>query len=252
MKNKRNMIILIVAFCILAIVVGSLVIINKEKRKEKSEESTNSLESNQVDKSIINYLKLSSLPEEYFGYFYQEDKYNNSSIDNNIKIYMAIRKVLSNQKDINYSKKIEIKEADVTDALKELFGSDVTYKHESLEGNTCSYTNFKYNKSKKMYIQEPDGCFESNTDTILSEIIDKKTTDKKIEIYEKIGYVEISYNTQNKKISYNIYKDIAKKNKIATIDEYSISSVKDSLSTYKYTFIKENNNYYLNSVELVK
>jgi len=252
MKNKKNIIIIVIAMCILVIVVGSLVVINKEKRKEKNEEPTNSLQSNTVDETVINYLKLNSLPEEYFGYFYKSDRYTNSNIDNNIKIYMAIRKVLSNKKDINYSEKIEIKEKDVTNALKVLFGSNVTYKHESLKGNTCSYTNFKYDKAKKMYVQEPDDCLESNTDTLLAEIIDKKTTDKQVEIYEKVGYVEISYNLEQKKLSYNIYSDVAKKNKVTTVDEYSISTVKDSLNTYKYTFTKENNNYYLSSVELVK
>lgn len=255
-KNKK-VILLIIAFIILAIIVGVLVIKNNEEHNEPNE--TPSTESNDLATtpdyySIINYLKLNGLPDEYFGYLYQNEKISQTEIDNQVKIYMAIRKVLTEAKTTDYTKKIEIKESEVTSALKQLFGQNVTFKHESLTGNTCSYTKFEYDEDKKLYIQNPedlDDCNYSN-DTILSKITEEKTLADSIEIYEKVAYVVNSYNFETKQAIYNIYTDMTKQTKIASANEYSIDNYLEQLNTYKYTFEKDNNNYYLKSVELVK
>ena len=250
LNNKKT---IIIGFAIILLLVfGYLVIINKDStKKEKNEPTNDKVELVNFDETVINYVKLNSLPEEYFGYFYKKDKYNMSDIDNNIKIYMAIRKVLSNQDDVNPSKKIEIKEEDVTKELKTIFGNNVTYKHESLNGNNCSYTNFKYDKSKKIYVQEKGECDQSETATIIYENIDRNETDTNLIIKERMAYVQTSYDLENKKVVYHIYKDINKTEKVATVDNYSIASCKDLLNTYQYTFKKENKNYYLEKIEKV-
>lgn len=257
MKIKdKKVIIYIVAAIILMILVGFLVITNKEKRGEwVTLEEDNSqdeiLESNDYY-SIINYLKLNTLPDEYYGYFYTEDNLKQRDIKNNIKIYMAIRKVIADKGLSNIDEEIKINESDVTKSLKEIFGNIVEYSHESLSGNTCSYTNFTYDKDSKTYIQKPSECIEPRTDTILYEIVDTKEEDGVVIIQEKVGFIENSYNLETKKLVYNIYKDVDKLEKIATVDNYSIDSCKELLYTYKYTFKKDNNNYYLESIDVIK
>lgn len=253
-KDKNKVTIYIVLAILLIIVVGTLVIVNKEKRGDlvTLEEENNEDVLTGIDYySIINYQKLNTLPDEYYGYFYKTKKVETKDIDNTVKLYMAIRKVVADQKLGNIEKEIQIKESDVAKAIKEIFGDKVEYKHESLNGNACSYTNFQYDKNSKMYIQKPDDCTETRTDTILDEMISTVEENDIVKVQEKVGFVETSYNLETKKLSYNIYKDIEKKEKVATVDNYSIDSCKELLNTYQYTLKKDNNHYYLESVEMI-
>lgn len=253
-KDKNKVTIYIVLAILLIIAVGTLVIVNKEKRGDlvTLEEENNEDVLTGIDYySIINYQKLNTLPDEYYGYFYKTKKVETKDIDNTVKLYMAIRKVVADQKLGNIEKEIQIKESDVAKAIKEIFGDKVEYKNESLNGNACSYTNFQYDKNSKMYIQKPDDCTETRTDTILDEMISTVEENDIVKVQEKVGFVETSYNLETKKLSYNIYKDIEKKEKVATVDNYSIDSCKELLNTYQYTFKKDNNHYYLESVEMI-
>ena len=251
LKNKKT-VIYIIAALILIIIVGSLVIINKENRKEETTKESNEIETTSDYLSTVSYLKLNTLPDDYYGYFYKKEKVTLNNIDNKIKLYMAIRKVITDKKINANNSKIEIATSDVEKTLKVLFGDKVEYKHESLNGNTCSYTAFKYDKSSKSYIQESDDCVEPRTDTIISEIIDTTEENNYLKITEKVAFVETSYNLETKKIVYNIYKDINKTEKVATVDSYTIESCKDLLNSYQYTFKKDSNNYYLETVEIIK
>ncbi len=258
--NKNVLIIIISVVVILLIALGVLIFNNKDKdNKPKDNNKGNNTENLENAKmpdyySILSYLKLTNLPEKYLGYFYQKDNYSVSTIDNKVKIYMGIRKVIGDNGDKynNPTNKIELKKEDVEKALISIFGPDIDYKHESLDGNSCSFSSFKYDKTKNLYIQEPGECPEMGTDTMLTEISNIKQEDKTVEIYEKFAYVELSYNLESQKVSYDIYKEVAKTTKVATVDEYSLESCKDQLNTYKYTFKLNNKNYYLESVELVK
>lgn len=253
-KDKNKLIIYVVVATLLIISVGTLVITNKEKRGEwvtLEEENKKEVLTGTDYYSIMNYQKLNTLPDEYYGYFYKNNKVEAKDIDNKVKLYMAIRKVAEEQKLGDIEKEIKIKESDIAKAIKEIFGNKIEYKNESLNGNACSYTNFKYDKKSKTYIQEPGDCTDDSTDTILDEVISTTEENNIVKVQEKVGFVETSYNLETKKLSYNIYKDVDKKEKVATVDSYSIDSCKDSLNTYQYTFKKDNNHYYLESIEMI-
>lgn len=254
-KDNKKIVIYIVIAILLIIVVGALIIVNKEKNEEWTtlEEDNSQVEDLEgIDYySIMNYLKLNTLPDEYYGYFYKINNIETKDIDNKVKLYMAIRKVVADQKLGDIEKEIQIKESDIAKALKEIFGDKVEYKNESLSGNTCSYTDFKYDKASKMYVQKPSDCIETRTDTVLDEITSTTEVNNTVKVQEKVGFIETSYNLETKKLAYNIYKDIEKKEKVATVDNYSIDSCKELLNTYQYTFKKDNNHYYLESVEMI-
>ena len=175
MKIKdKTVITCIIAILVLIVVVGVLVITNKGKREEwvTLEENNNQVVDSSDYLSVISYLSLNSLPDNYYGYFYKNDRITVKNIDNKVKIYMAIRKVITDKKiDVSKSE-MRINANDVEKALKLLFGSDVEYKHESLTGNSCSYTNFKYSKSDRVYIQKNDKCVEPRNGSIINEVID--------------------------------------------------------------------------------
>ncbi len=206
--------------------------------------------------TVINYLNLNTLPEEYYGYFFQNDELKVDDMDNKIKIYMAIRKIVADNPTtyLNTDKKLEINASDVEKALTILFGKDVKYKHDSLSGNACSYTDFKYDKENNLYTQMPSDCDELAKSTIYTEVVNTTEEDDKIIISEKVAFINFDYNLEEKKIYYYVYGDSKTTDLIATVESYGIDSCRESVPTYQFTFLKdkENGTYYLDKVELVK
>ena len=247
-ENKKLLIGGIILLLIIIAIILSIVL--KKDSKKDVLEKHETQKYNYYD--IISYLKLSDLPDEYYGYFYKKDKMTTDSISNNIKIYMAIRKVITDKK---ITGNIEIKAKDVENALNSIFGPNVKYNHQSITGNNISYTSFIYDRDSKIYSEEKidcDDCDSTQNSTIISEIIKTDDTNNIVEVYEKVGFVTTEYDLDTKKVVYNIFKDINEKELIGTTNQYSIEKYKDQLNTYKYTFKKNENSYYFEKVELVK
>lgn len=248
-ENKK--VLIGIGVLLLLIIAISISFMLKKDNKVNSNKNEDVSKYNYYD--VLSYLKLNDLPDEYYGYFYKKDGFNTNDISNNIKIYMAIRKVIA---DKSLTENIEIKASDVEDALKTIFGSSVKYNHQSIIGNNISYTTFNYDKDKNIYKEDKLKCTENcespRNDSIISKIVKTNNNDDIIEVYEMVGFVATGYNLQDKKVVYYIYKDIDKKQLVGTSDIYSIDQYKDKLSTYKYTFRKDKNNYYFEKVELVK
>ena len=262
-QDKQKQIVVIGSILVLIVLAVILVVINQNNQEEKPKEDPNQQEESPSKGetiampdyySFMGYLNLNSLPDEYFGYFYTKDKIKVNDIPNQIKIYLAIRKIISEQTE-KYAKPTEtltIPASEVETALEELFGTKINYKHESLEGNTCSYSAFKYNKSEKAYIQEPAECIESGRGTILSEIVSTEEGNDKVVVTEKIAFITFQYNIESKKIVYSIFKDVAGKQLVGTASSYGIQENKDDLDAYKYTFERDKSRYVLSSIERVK
>jgi len=262
-KDKQKQIIIIGSILVLIVLVVILIVVNQNNNSEKPNDDPNVEEtpSNNDNPltmpdyySIMGYLTPNTLPKEYFAYFYTKDSIKANDIPNQIKIYMAIRNIISEQTE-KYAKPTEtitIPQSEVETELKELFGSKIDYKHESLVGNTCNYSAFKYNKAEKAYVQEPSECPSSGPGTIFSEIISIEESNDKIEVTEKIAFITFQYDIQNKKIVYSIFKDVKGKDLVGTSSTYSITDYKGKLDTYKYTFKRDKTSYILSSVERVK
>ena len=206
--------------------------------------------------TVINYLNLNTLPKEYYGYFFQNNELSADDMDNQIKIYMAIRKIVADNPNayLNTDKKLEINASDVEKALTTLFGKEVEYEHTSLNGNACSYTDFKYDKESKLYTQMPSECLDAARNTIYTELVSTNEDEDKIVIREKVAIINFDYNLEAKKTYYYVYRDLAATDLIATVENYGIDSCRDSVPTYQFTFLKdkESGSYYFDKVELVK
>lgn len=247
LNNKKIYIYLILLLAIITIIC--LVIINNKNHNTENDFNISNTKTNYTN--IISYLQLNTLPDEYYGYFYKKEEVTTDTIPNNIKIYMAIRKIITANKLKN---NIEIKASDVEDALVSIFGTNVKYNHQSITGNNNSYTTFKYDKGiyKEDKTKCDDICNNPRTDSIISNIVKVDNTDNSTIVYEQVAFVSTGYDPDTKKITYYIYKDIDKKELVSKEDSYSIDNCKDKLNTYKYTFKKDKDNYYFERVELVK
>lgn len=206
--------------------------------------------------TVINYLNLNTLPEEYYGYFFKNDELSVDDMDNKIKVYMAIRKIVADNPNayLNTDKKLEINASDVEKALTTLFGKKVKVEHTSLSGNACSYTDFKYDKENNLYTQMPSDCPDAARNTIYTELVNTNEDEDKIVISEKVAIINFDYNLEEKKTYYYVYRDLEATDLIATVENYGIDSCRDSVPTYQFTFLKdkESGSYYFDKVELVK
>lgn len=255
--DRRKIVIGGAAVLILILVIAGIIFLNqKQNTKEKENNSQNEIK-NPIQKpdsyTMMNYVNQNQLPDEYFGYFYQKENYVRANVENRVKIYMAISKVVSenSNKYGDPSKKITIPQKEVIEALKEIFGKEVEYQHESLNGNSCSYSGFVYNEDKKEYVQEPEECETNRTMTILSEVLEETKSEDTKEIKIAVLFVDFTYDLETDQVLYQYYKDIDKQELIGTSSKYDITEYRKQASQYKFTFQEEDGNYIFEQVEKI-
>ncbi len=129
------------------------------------------------------------------------------------------------------------------------FGPYLEYK--VIKKSTMCPT-LSFDSNKKMYTYKND-CKNTTDISRYNKIIDVKEEETKIVVIEQVGYYASEILENN---VFKTYKDaINKTNSIGTISESTevqISNLKDSLSKYKYTFKKWNDQYYFYCIERVR
>ena len=180
--------------------------------------------------------------DKYEGYFYTDNYFDKENITDEIKIYLAIRS--SKEEDwANYKKDqyITVKESTVKNKINEIFGN-TTYLNKSIKGDSCVYSNFEYDDKSHIYIEEGPTSTNTLNSYYLTKTINYKI-DNEIIIYEKVAYIK---EIDNK---YYLYKSKDDLNEIAILDNINYDNYLNILNTYKYTFVKDNNNYIFKSIE---
>ena len=176
--------------------------------------------------------------DPYEGYFYTKDYVDFNNMDNQVKIYLAIRNMKQNDwKNYTKDEYITIKQTEVKRQMKEIFGND-KYTNESIFGDPCSYANFEYDDYSKIYIMQGNTCPNEYNSYYITKIIDYEIKDEEITIYEKVGYL-------NNNELYKIKND---SRIITTLKDNNIDKYLDELNTYKYLFIKENDKFIFKSI----
>jgi len=255
--SKKMQIVLIVLGSLLLIFGGFLLIRNltkngNSKKSKDSEEKANTRKD--VDLyTLISSLNITGLPAEYFGYFFTKDSYQVDEVNHQVKIYMAIRKIMAENPDAykDPSKKMIISEEKVEKAVKELFGEQVELKHESLVGNSCSYSSFKYDKTKKEYVQKPGECEDEKTISILMEQESSINTEETKEFIVWVAFVDFSYDRNSGQMSYQYYKDVNKDSPIGNNEKYDLEPFKGLVNRYRFVFMKQDNRYIFDKVERI-
>ncbi len=263
-KNKLFLGIGIVFIIVLAaVVIGFFAL--KDQKKEKPVDKLPEQEEKEPEDPVeeipsvpdyymlINSLNIAGLPKEYFGYFFQKESYTKEEVQNQVKIYMAIRQVIAENADQyqDPSKELQIKQADVEKAVKAIFGKDTKIQLESLKGNSCNYSAFQYDKKKKLYIQKPGECSEDQTMSILMEQSNMEILEDKVIFVVKAVFVDFTYNAESGVITYEYYNDISKKLSLGSSEQYDIGAFRDKAFTYQFTFIKDKGQYAFEKVERI-
>lgn len=183
------------------------------------------------------------------GYFYQNEKYTVDTISDQAKIFLAVN-LMENEEDNIYNEKKEISIDMVEKYAKKIFGNDVKYSNENAPIETCGFP-LSYNKERNVYVVGQYGCGGSLNPMYVSSIVDVKNNDNILEITE-IEYYVVP-DTSGEEIVENIYKKLNGQfiGKVSIQDDV-FAKFASQLDSYKYTFVHEDNEYYLTSVELIK
>lgn len=166
-------------------------------------------------------------------YYLYKKNYTESSIRNSVRLNMSYQ--LLNKEDIIIENSVvTIKESDLKESYKKIFGSLDNYKSENFNNNCIQ---FIYNKDSKSYMAINTVCEESNEE-LLEEIKAIYEEDNKIVIETIVG-IKIKDN-----------KELNNIDGTKVTDNYSgnISEFEDKLNKYQYIFEKTDNNYYLKEI----
>lgn len=156
------------------------------------------------------------------------DSYNEKNIDNSIKLTMAYNKLL----------KDEFSEDEIKSSYESLFGTTDNFKNVSFD-YSCKH--FKYSKDQG-YILSNDECSTLSTKKIVEKVIKTKVDKDTITITTVMGI----FNQDNKSL-YN-YKNAYDPVATNLSNNFNIINYQNKLSTYKYQFKIENNEYHFNSI----
>lgn len=164
-------------------------------------------------------------------YLYLKD-YSESNINESIKLTMAY----------NYIEKDDFSVDELHDAYIKLFNTDKNFKNTSFDYE-CK--KFKYDDTNNTYAMVSNECINTSSKEILERIINTSVKKDKVIITTVVGVYDKSNNTlYNYK---NIYDPIA----VDLNSNFNIKDYQNKLNIYRYTFIKNNDNYYFDNIKKV-
>lgn len=172
-------------------------------------------------------------------YYLYTNSFDRASIKDTIKLNLAYKFVDDkHETDYNYT----IYEDDVKNAYIKLFGSLDNYNPTSF---TVGCMQFYYNDNEKVFTAYKFNCDSSNSLHIKEEIKDMYEDNGKIVIETVMGV----YSDYKYLFNYsNLYNSVA----VDFDESKSVLDYEDKLNTYKYTFNKNDNGYYFESIEKTK
>lgn len=193
-----------------------------------------------------------SAHSSYCGYygFFKDKKVTPNDISDKDIAKIVLLKVVNDKENGLEAKELTKKEFE--DAAHALFGNDFKYKHASIE--SCpSYT---YDETRGVYTQGSHECGGTCGPSNIERAVKAVRTDKGLDIYVRMLF--IGYIVNNNIDDHNYYSDykLTKKTNYNADDimnrrVYEYDAITRQGSLYKVSYAKENDNYYLVSVEPV-
>lgn len=189
---------------------------------------------------LLDNMKLDLSYDNSNIYYLYTGNYNQANIKDTIKLNLAYKFIENkNETDYNYT----INEEDMKTAYSKIFGNLDNYNPTSF---TLGCMQFYYNSNDQIYTAFKFNCDSSNTLKIKEEIKDMYEENDKIIIETVMGV----YDTNNKYLfNYsNLYLSLTN-----DFDESkSVLDYENKLNTYKYTFSKNGDDYYFESITKTK
>lgn len=172
------------------------------------------------------------LDNDNFNYLYR-DSYKVSEIDKEIKLNISYMNI--SDSNINSVNGVKTVSEDIVKSSYNKIFNDNKYEVGNFK---YSCLNFIYNKNNLSYMAIDTGCDDNKE--IIKSIIDIKEKDNYIEIITLVGILKDNtlYDIENNLIESNYHNQ-------------DLSNFNDSLTKYKYTFIKDKGNYYFDSIEKI-
>lgn len=246
----------------------------EKKQEEKIEEKEEKLDVNseQVN-TLINQIigqtnNIYTSGIKYFGYYFQNDELKAENVDDDIILYTALKKIIS-EKNISLTDytNISISKDEITPVIKKIFG-DVEYENKTIKITPCDPGTFIYDNNAGLYTVESHGCGGANTSVINHKITDAVKKNDVIEITAAIVYANCGYEQQSADVPGKDYctfgnsidenqkvvdNDVILKTEIASNDIdslFNFDAYMDKLNKYKFTFTRDDNdNYVFTKVE---
>ena len=235
--------------------------VNEQIKEPNIDTKEQELEVTEEDNNIaINLLKPFDRYKDYLaydqiGYIYTFDELNIDNLSNDIILEVSLYKYVRENKNIydNYysdiQKNININVDTFNKTVQSIFGN-IKYENGNIT-LSCTYGSATYDETQNNYIYSGQACGGTLLPYIESKIIQVKKYNDCMEIIEKIAY--ISYENSDSTINQLIYnnpKDMKLVDKrLESSSEDIFDKYSDKLTSYKWTFKKDENNYYFDKIE---
>lgn len=269
-NNKKGHPILITILLILFLVGGTALgwyfsgyinkFLNKEETKTEKKETKEVTKASDEEISP-NSLYIKNLISDYDFYalsnadiytaLYSKDKVEIKDLDDIYLRAIAAKKANKSLSGVSFSSD------EFKDAVELLFGNQLTLEDKSIfNGKTC--VNIQYDSSSKYYSEGETACGGTALPTLERKII--KAVKKEDIIEVNVAVAIFSGDPTVNKVFKTYTENNDDQNNLgevvegATKDTFDIDKDYTKLNQYKYTFNydKDNNNYYLTTIELIK
>ena len=218
---------------------------------------------NKIDVFSIDYQGDKTFKDEYYGYFYRNDKILASDISDSLKAMIAIKQLSSYEVEHGTypSSYTTINSSYVKNEVQNIFGK-VSFQNANTPKYQCEQ-GYVYDASNDYYRMEAAGCGkvcgEFNHEISTTIVKAETVNDNVLNIYVKPQFYSLDGECGDDdyaKSSYleKIYSDFNMTNLVATLnyDSKDDKSYMNKLDTYKFSFEKNGVDYYFKSVEKVK
>lgn len=282
-KNRSGEIALIVILLIIVLGLVGYIIYDKKNNKcqtvEKENKKAETINLDVTSSEVVNlYSKLDVLNSDtyvnspdYFAYLYRKDTLKPEKLPDDVIVLIGLDNALSKCGDNCYkemdngSAVISISKDEVASEIKRIFG-DIEYKDTNIPKINCSIGGYTF--SNDTYNTTAYGCGNESLNNISTRIVKAEKTDKEINIYVKVAFTIMNVkNGGSSCVEWNemdcvenvaVYGDYNKRYLIEKTSEnvfYDSDKLfelySDKLSIFKYTFTKENNNYYFTDLNKI-
>ncbi len=211
---------------VIALILVSFIVylvFNKPEEKEESFEeiSVNDVLVEEVFKSV----------DAGSNYDFQDEVYKKGTFSNQYILGLAISRYFLDNPNTN-----EVNETTIDAYVKKIFGK-ITYAHESGYFLTSSLCKFTYDKGTHSYKINTE-CNHVASTNILKKRIKAYKTATVLYVQEKIIVTETIKSDDETINLTNVYKDINKNDKIATVEEKNVKmdDYLEEAETYEYKF----------------
>ena len=237
--------------------------VNEQVKETNTDTKEQELEVTEEDRIIANnLLKPFNRYKDYLaydklGYIYKYDKLTSENLPNDIILEVSLYGYVRENNDIydNYYsvtfKSTNIDASVFKQTVQSIFGN-VSYTDESIS-KSCTYGSAVYNADQNNYTYTGQACGGTLLPYIESKIIQIKKYNDRIEIIERIAYIEYLTYEDGSTPNQLVYNNPTDKrcvganpttSSVDIFDKYS-----DKLTSYKWTFKKNESNYYFDKIE---